>query len=371
MRVLMSGGGTGGHLYPALAIAKGLLEKDPGIQLLFVGTMKGLEAQKVPQEGFELRTISVMGFPRRLSPELFKASFLAAKACTESRRIIKDFRPDVVVGTGGYVCGPVILTAALAGIPCVIQEQNTIPGVTNRVLARFARKVAVAFQDSVKFFPDPKRVVVTGNPVRPEIATIPKADGLKAFKLSPSRKTLLIFGGGQGAMSVNRALVSALPALLKKGNLQILHSTGKENYQKVKDSIMAIPGASEAMGKRQLVLEPYIDNMPYAYAAADLVVSRAGAMSLSEIAVRGLPAILIPFPYAANDHQAHNARVFQEQGAALVIGDHELTGESLWRAVSDLLDDKARLAMMAKRSKGLGKPLATMSLVDMVVALAH
>lgn len=364
MKVAFAGGGTGGHVYPGVTIARALQEKDPGVEVLFVGTRRGLEADVIPREGFRLAAIEVAGFHRRLSVDTLLTAFRACKGFAQSWAILRRERPDVVVGTGGYVSGPVVLAAWMLGIPTLVHEQNALPGITTRVLSRIARAVAVTYEESVRYLARRAQVVVTGNPVRKSILTAERREGARVMGLDAGRPTLLVFGGSQGARAINEAMVGALPGLLaRRHELQVIYQTGRRDHAWVVGELEAKGVARKSIPR--LVVEPYLYQMDMAMACADLVVSRAGAISIAEITARGLPAVLIPLPGAAEGHQERNARALEAAGAAVVVLQKDLSGEVLRDAIEALLDDRDRLERMSQSSRGLGKPGAADALADL------
>ena len=372
MRVLIAGGGTGGHVYPALTIGKALQEK--GAELLFVGTARGLEADVVPREGFSIEYIPVRSFPRRPGWGLVKAGATAVRGFAQAAKVIRRFEPDVCVGTGGYVAGPVILAAALRGVPTLIQEQNAFPGFTNRVLSRFVDRVALGYEEAAGHFPAKDKLVVTGNPVRPEICRIHRSEGARRLGLDPGKKTVLIFGASQGARSINQAVLEGAGDLVRL-DAQVLFATGKSGFDAfVKAcgergiSFRDFGGGARAAGS--LRVYPYIYDMPAALAASDLVVARAGAGSISEFCARGLPAVLVPYPHAAANHQEYNARVLEARGAAIVVKDADFSANRLLALLAQLLGDAGRLRRMSEASARLGRPDAVWDIVAMVEALA-
>ncbi len=369
MRVLLTGGGTGGHIYPALTIANRLKERIVGVRLLYVGTRDGLEADLVPREGIPFETITVRGLLGKTPVQLLSGFFAAARGCAQSYRIVRRFRPDVVVGTGGYVCGPVVLVAALCRIPILLQEQNAFPGLTNRALARFASVVAVPFDDTRSYFPRRTRVVVTGNPVRPQILSQDRAAAARALGLDPDKLTLFVFGGSRGAKSINQAMIGAVRTLLSRKGLQILYVTGREYFHWVTKELEGQGIGKERYGNLSIV--PYLYQVEKAWATTDLVVSRAGGMTLAEICALGIPAVLIPSPNVANDHQRANAQAVARHGGAVVLDDRDLNGELLARTVVAILDEPGRLAVMAEASRAVGRPRATDDLVDWVQRLSR
>lgn len=368
MRVIISGGGTGGHIYPALTIARAINDIQPA-DILFVGTRQGLEADIVPKEGFPFATVDAGGIDRRLTLDNLRALWRSFTGLFEAYGVIRRFRPDIVIGTGGYVCGPVLLTASLLGIPALIQEQNVIPGVTNRILARFVAKIAAGYPEAAKNFgANRDKVVVTGNPVRREVLTATREEGLKALGLSPDRLTVLVAGGSRGARSINTAMAEVHARFAGRDGIQILHATGSGEYNNIV-GLLGEAGIDPAK-TGNISIVPYLYNMPQALAAADLAVFRAGAIGLAELTARGIPAVLIPYPYAAENHQEFNARVLESRGAAHVIRDADLSGALLADTLEALLGDAARLRAMAEASRELGRPGAAAAIARLAVDIA-
>ncbi|HHW15125.1 MAG TPA: undecaprenyldiphospho-muramoylpentapeptide beta-N-acetylglucosaminyltransferase [Firmicutes bacterium] len=371
MRVLIAGGGTGGHIYPGLAVVAALRRKGP-VEFLWVGASRGLEKDLVPREGIPLVLFPVQAFQRRLSLDTLRTVWRAAGALGAARSALRRFRPDVVLGTGGYACGPVVLAARLMGVPTVIQEQNALPGWTNRLLGRWVDRVALGFGEAKPYFPAAK-VVVTGNPLRPEVAVARRVDGQARFRLERERKTVVVFGGSQGARAINAAFQEALPRLERRPDLQFIWVTGAKSFAEVKTGLLARGAVETGEGVRlgHLQVYPYLHDLPLALAAADLAVSRASAMALSEMAVLGLPAILIPLPTAAENHQERNARAREEAGAAVMLREADLTGGTLAQRIEELLTDPARLARMADAARALGKPGAAAAVANLVWQLGQ
>lgn len=367
MRVIVTGGGTGGHIYPALAIAKGVLASDPMAQILYVGTRDGMEARLVPEAGIEFEGISGMGLPRRLSPDTIKALGKTVKALWEMKKILHRFHPDLVVGTGGYVSGPVVLTAALFNIPTLLHEQNALPGITNRILARFVRHVMLTFPESKKHFGVEKKLEIVGLPVRPEIGQVSREAGAKHFGLRPDRLTLLVTGGSRGARMLNQAMCVVLEHLAQRSDIQVIWATGKATYEETIDRLKKKGVSWQRPGWR--VLE-YLQEMPEALACADLYIGRAGAASLAELMVAGLPSILIPYPYAAENHQEHNAQSLLQGGAAQIILDSDLDGERLWKEVDGLISQPELLNKMGMAARVLAQPQALNKIVNLCKAAA-
>ncbi len=364
MRVLVTGGGTGGHIYPAVAIAKGIKVQNPEAEILFVGTAKGMEADIVPKAGLPFRTVTVEGLARKVSFRALVTLLKTAKGCFEAYKIIREFQPTAVIGTGGYVCGPVVLIAGLLNIPTLIHEQNAYPGVTNKLLARFVKKVAVTFPESKKYFSPKADIIVTGLPVRPEIQTADREKSIQSLGLNRDKFTVLVAGGSRGARSINKAAAGVIARLCSQDGIQVIHMTGQTGYDETVADFKT--AGIDLVNCGNITVTPYLYNMDEALAAADLIVCRAGAASIAEIAVRGVPSILIPYPYSTENHQEHNARALAEKGAAIMILDKELTGESLWEAVRNLFANRARLASMAAAAKQLGKPGALTELLRLV-----
>jgi len=332
VRVLLAGGGTGGHLYPALAVAEVLRQK--GAEILFAGTRMGLEAEVVPRRGFSLTYLWLSGLKRGRIVANLLLPLKVLISIVQSFFIIKNFRPQVALGTGGYACGPILLCAAICRVPILLQEQNSYPGVTTRLLARFAREVFLNFEEASRFISHRTKHRVVGNPVRPGFKLMDRQAAVERLGLDASLPTLLVFGGSQGAMRLNQAVGESLPELGKLCNL--IWSRGRRDTA----------GVEEWTGPGKMVVKPFIDDMPIAYAAADLAVCRSGAMTLSELQSASLPAILIPFPHAAGDHQRHNAAAFARLGGALVIEDRDFDGRRLLQEVRDLLMQRERLQQM-------------------------
>lgn len=373
MRVLFAGGGTGGHIYPAITLAETMLRDEPETDVLFVGTAGGLEADIVPRAGYDFTTIPVRYLRRRLSLELFGTAWTALKGFHRAGRIVREFRPDVVVGTGGYVSGPVVAAAALRRVPTVILEQNAYPGLTNRLLGRFVKLVALGHEAAGTHFRRGAAVHVTGNPIRRDVITRHRNDGVMVFRLAPERKTLLVFGGSQGGRSINEAIIGAAPKLLR-GGLQIVHQTGARGFS---DIVAALERYKPVHRSPEHVvvrdhwhIVPYIHDMPAAYAAADLVMSRAGAITLAELTAKGLPAILVPYPFSSEGHQDANAQVLVEAGAAISFADDALDADVLSVAVIDLLADETRLERMSAAGRALGRPEAANDIVNLIREVA-
>jgi UDP-N-acetylglucosamine--N-acetylmuramyl-(pentapeptide) pyrophosphoryl-undecaprenol N-acetylglucosamine transferase len=357
MRVMIAGGGTGGHVYPGIALAREFQRQASGTEILFVGTEKGLEARLLPREGFRLDTIRVRGLVGKGWMGGLLALLRLPLAFWDAARLLLSFGPDLVIGSGGYASGPVILTAWVMRKRIVILETNLAPGLTNRFLAPLADLVALAWEGS-KTYLDGRKIRLFGCPIRRELITA-------ASPLSPSsRKTIVLLGGSQGAHALNGAMLVAVDHFgFFKDEIEIIHQTGREDFE----------GVREAYAKRgvRARVEPFIQDMKEVYQQATLLISRAGATTLAEITACGKPAILIPFPYAAGGHQEQNARALETAGAALVIRQDDLSGPFLAQLILDLLMDPIRLERMSKASRQLGRPDAAEKIVETCLELAE
>jgi UDP-N-acetylglucosamine--N-acetylmuramyl-(pentapeptide) pyrophosphoryl-undecaprenol N-acetylglucosamine transferase len=354
MRVIFAGGGTGGHLFPGLAVAREYQRRDATTEILFVGTAQGIEFRVLPKEGFRLETLAIKGIKGRGLRGWLDALYGVPTSLLRSFAIIKKFRPDCVIGLGGYASGPVLLAGKLSGYRCAIMEQNLHPGFTNRLLGRWVDRVFTAYARSAEFFAGAE-VVETGNPVR--WRRLPEAAKREKF-------SLLVFGGSAGARRVNYAVVDALKQLSDlEGDLFITHQTGALDYAAMENAYRKLPF--------EAVVTPFIDAMDEAYARADLVLCRAGATTVAELTAFGKAAILVPYPYAIYDHQRGNAEALQEQGAAEVILDQELNGQILAQRIRGYMSDRDRIAKMAAAARALGRPDAAARIVDECYALAR
>lgn len=369
MRLLVTGGGTGGHIYPALAVAKAWQERFGSGSVLYVGTSRGLEARLVPTEGIPFLTVEVQGLPRQLNRELISFGPRLLRGLKQGRRILREFRPQIVLGTGGYVSFPMVALAAMAGIPAVLHEQNAFPGLANRLLARRVAGVALTFPEAAERFPGGVEFRVTGLPVRPEISRVSREEGLAYLGLNGNRPVLLVTGGSRGARSINQAMLEVYRALPQLPAVDIVHITGELTYTETKEAL-ALSGI-ERQKKGNILIKAYEHQMAYALAAADLILCRAGATTLAELTVRGLPAILVPYPYAAENHQEYNARALVRAGAARLVLDRELNGQKLVGLLRELLESPLTLQAMAAASRQLGRPQALDDLLEFLLAKAR
>lgn len=366
MRVVIAGGGTAGHVFPGLALARVLTGR--GHDVSFVGTDRGQEARLVREAGYRLDTVPSRPFVRTLSPQALRGPATAAGAVRRARPLVRN--ADVVIGMGGYVSVPAVVAAWRLGVPVVLQEQNTIPGLANRVLSRVAAAVAAGFPESERRFPRGARVVITGNPLRREIVGV-SADrevlagrAREEFGLHRDRSTIVIFGGSLGALHVDQAAVGMCGLLSRRRDVQVLLITGLSHLESVRRDL---PPEGDGMVVRTV---GFVDRMELAYAVADLVVARAGAGSVAEIAACGLPSLLIPYPHAVAGEQEANARALQRAGGASVMLDDQLTPETLAARIESLIDHRERLRAMAERSAAFGRPDAADRVADLVEEVA-
>ncbi len=358
MRVLIAGGGTGGHLFPGMALAEEVVTRHPLNDAVFIGTDRGLEARVVPQAGFPFETITSRGLKGMGAVKFALGLLTLPLSFWEAFRLLRKHRPDVVVGVGGYSSGPVVLTAWLLRLPTAIQEQNALPGFTNKLLGRFVDAVFLSFQESVPFF-GKKKSHVLGNPIRKTLL-----ENFLRPTIAHERFTLFIFGGSLGARGLNNRVLEALPFLAEvKDRLDITHQTGKADLESVR--------AGYAKAGVTADVREFIEDMSAAYLKSDLIVCRAGATTLSELTVCKKAAILVPFPFATDDHQAVNARALVDAGAALMFREAELTGEGLAKAVRGLMDDPAKLKKMEKAAGMLGRPEAAREIADVLMEMTN
>ncbi|HRY33731.1 MAG TPA: undecaprenyldiphospho-muramoylpentapeptide beta-N-acetylglucosaminyltransferase [Bacteroidales bacterium] len=360
-KYIISGGGTGGHIFPAIAIADALKDREPDADILFVGARGRMEMEKVPAAGYSIKGLWISGLQRKLSLKNLLFPCKVISSLFKAWRILRSFRPDVVIGTGGYASGPTLRVAAMLGIPTLIQEQNSCPGITNKVLAKRADRICVAFEGMEKFFPSAK-IVVTGNPVRKDILRLngKKKPAVEFFQLNPELPVLLVLGGSLGARTINESILQGL-SNLKDQPLQLLWQTGRS----------FLPVATRHIRQHQIsgvkVLD-FISRMDLAYALADLIVSRAGAISISELCVVGKPVILVPSPNVTADHQTKNAAVLAGMGAAIMIPD-KLAKEQLWNQCMAIMNNPAISTKLASGIASLGRPDATGQIVNQVLSL--
>lgn len=357
-KFILSGGGTGGHIYPAIAIANELKLRFPDAEFLFVGAQDKMEMQKVPQAGYEIEGLWIAGIQRKLTLQNAMFPLKLVSSLWKSKKILRRFKPDAVIGTGGFASGPLLQMANSMNIPTVIQEQNSYPGITNKMLSKKANAICVAYENLERFFPKEK-IVFTGNPVRQDLLDVEskRNEGITYFKLDPNKKTLLVLGGSLGARRINQLIEKELDFLLGNG-IQIFWQCGKlyyEDYKKYND-------------KENVQVVAFIDRMDLIYAAADFVISRAGASSVSELCLVGKPTIFIPSPNVSEDHQTKNAKAIVDKKGAILVKESEL--DSTFETVfSDLISNKNKQNELSQNIKSLAKPNATKDIVEQIIKL--
>lgn len=357
-RILLSGGGTGGHIYPALSIMKAVRRRYPEVEVAYIGTKEGLEAQIVPKAGeLSFYTVEVQGFKRKLSLGNVRTVYKFLSATRKAKQYIREFRPDVVVGTGGYVSGPSVYAAYQLGIPTLIHEQNVVLGLTTRFLSRYVDRVAISFEGSRQYLNQAKSVILTGNPRATEVAHADAEAGRASLGLSSDKPLILFVGGSRGAQPLNKAVLELIPKVKEADQFHFVYVTGEVHYQKVMKEL-------DLDTLPNLTVKPFIYNMPDVLAATSLVISRAGASTLAELTSLGIPSILVPSPYVTANHQELNARWMEKEGAVVVLLEKECSGSKLWDMIMEIMTDKERHQQMSIAAKKLGKPEAAEVLVD-------
>ncbi len=360
-KVIISGGGTGGHIFPAIAIANAIKLKYPNSDILFVGAEGKMEMEKVPAAGYKIVGLPIMGIQRKLTLQNLKVPFKLLYSLIKARKIIKEFKPNVVVGVGGYASGPLLKIATSMGVPALLQEQNSYPGVTNKILAKKVQKICVAYNGMEQFFPKEK-IVFTGNPVRQDIVDLgnKRAKGLQIFGLSADKKVVLVIGGSLGARTINESIDVGLE-LISENNIQLLWQTGKGFADKAAESV-------KKYTNKGIVTMPFITTMDLAYAVADVVVSRAGALSVSELCLTHKPSILVPSPNVAEDHQTKNAMALVNENAAILVKDVHAKNELIPELIR-LVNNSATQEQLKQNIKSLAKPNAASQIADEVIKL--
>ena len=362
LRIIISGGGTGGHIFPAVSIANAIKAKRPDAKILFVGAKGRMEMQRVPAAGYEIKGLPICGFDRKHLLKNFAVLFRIWKSQRMAKKIIKDFKPMAAVGVGGYASGPTLNVCASKGIPCLIQEQNSYAGVTNKLLAKKAQKICVAYEGMERFFPADK-IIMTGNPVRQNVlsTTLTKEEARKLFGLDPEKKTILLVGGSLGARTINESVLQNLD-IIEKSGVQFIWQTGKYYHESI---VNQLKGKDLPM----LKVTDFISDMGAAYQAADLVISRAGASSISEFCLIGKPVILVPSPNVAEDHQTKNAMALVNKDAAIYVKDADAPAVLIKKAVG-IVEDAQKLASMSENIKKLGLKNSADVIADEVINLA-
>ena len=363
MRVLISGGGTGGHVYPAIAIANAIKDKDPSAEILFVGAKGKLEMEKVPAAGYPIVGLWISGFQRKLSMRNLLFPFKLTSSLYRARKIIKDYKPDVAVGVGGYASGPILQVASMMKIPTLIQEQNSYPGITNKILAKKVNKICVAYDGMERFFPSDK-IIFTGNPVRRDLYDIQinREEAKASFGIDNDHKTVLIFGGSLGARRINESVEGAFDMIKRHSEINYIWQVGKMYFDEYSCGVVAaLPN---------ITVLPFIERMDYAYAAADAVVCRAGALTISEIALINKPAVLIPSPHVAEDHQTKNAMALVNNDAALMVRNAEAK-EKMIPTILELLSDEKLQQKLVGNLKKMGRPNATSEIAEEIFKLIN
>lgn len=356
-RVILSGGGTGGHIFPAVAIADEIKRRNPDVKILFIGAKGKMEMEKVPQAGYEIVGLPIAGLKRKFTLSNFALPFKILKSMLKARRILKTFKPQVVIGVGGYASGPTLKAATMKGIPCVIQEQNSFPGKTNKLLANKVEKICVAYGGLEKFFPSEK-IVLTGNPTRKDMVEIEgkKEEAIEHFNLNASKKTILVIGGSLGARTLNNSIIEYLDKI--PDNVQVIWQCGKLYYETIKNELgTSIPESVKLM--------QFVQRMDLAYAAADIIISRAGAISVSELCIIGKPVILVPSPNVAEDHQTKNAMALVNKDAAILVRDEDASSD-LMSTCFDLLNYQSMGDKLGTNILKLAKPNATGEIVNVI-----
>ena len=364
-RFLISGGGTGGHIFPAIAIANKIKSEIPDAEILFIGADDKMEMRRVPDAGYKIEGLSIYGMSRDFSPKgilkNLKLPFVTLKAMRRAKQIIRDFHPDIAIGVGGFASGPALQSAHSLGIKTLIQEQNSYPGVTNKILSRQVERICVAYDGLERFFPQEK-IVKTGNPIRANILQLQKKlpESYQFFGLAPDKKTLLVIGGSLGAKSINQVMLTNL-AEIKKLGIQVLWQTGESYYNENKTTL-------PMMESDEVKIVPFIRNMNDAYGIADFIISRAGALAIAELGIVAAPTILVPFPKAAEDHQTMNARALSDKGAAILIKDSAADTE-LIPALTELVNDERKCAEMSETIKQFAQPDAVDKIFENIMSL--
>lgn len=363
-RIILSGGGTGGHIYPALAIYNRMKELNPQLECLYIGTENGLESTIVPKAGLDFKSIEISGLKRSLSLDNIKVIWQMLSSTKKAKDLIKEFNPDIVIGTGGFVCAPILFGATQLNIPTLIHEQNSVAGVTNKFLGRYVNNIATSFKEVHQDFSKvEQKVTFTGNPRGQEVINYAKDDQILArdYNLDNQLPTVLVFGGSRGAPAINKAAIESVGTFASK-NYQVIIGTGAGHYEEwlnyLEKNNISVP--------KNVKIVPYVENMAALFQSIDLVICRSGATTLAELTTLGLPSILIPSPYVTNNHQEKNAMSLVNQNAASIIKESSLNSESLLEAIDEIILDSTKLSEMSKNAKSLGTPHAIDDIIKLV-----
>lgn len=360
MKVIISGGGTGGHIYPAIAIAQKLQENIENTEILYVGIKGGPEERIAGKYGYEFHPIEGMGIPRKFGKRLFKSLLKNMNGFKQARQIIKEFKPDIAIGTGGYVCGPILYQAAKFGIPTIVHESNSYPGVTSKFLSKKVDRVCLSYKEAIDRFKYKDNIVVTGNPVRTNFTNEYTKEDLETLEIKKDIPVVFSFGGSNGSVSMNKAVSEMVDKV--DGSFYLLHQTGKLHYDKFLE---------ETRENQYLKVFPYIDNIDLFYAVSDLVIASSGAMSLAEISAVGKASILIPKAYTTENHQQYNAQTYVDNDAALMLLEKDLTSDLLYETIMSIISDEDKLEKMGKASAKLSDNDASNKILDLVLELTN
>lgn len=363
MKILLSGGGTGGHVYPAIAIANEMKKRYPSAEILFVGTSTGIENEIVPQNGYNIKTITVQGFKRKIDLDNIKRGAKLIKGLNEARKIVKDFNPDIVIGTGGYVSGPVLFCASIGKAITLVHEQNSFPGVTNKILSKNVTKIITCFDDAKDRFPSSAKdkISLVGNPVRKELLETSKENARDNIGIPQDKKMVLIYGGSGGFKKINDVMIDLIKSMVNE-DISFVYATGKRYYDSFKSKLEE----SKIELKQYQRVVPYLNDMANVLSASDIIIGSAGATSISEITALGKPSIIIPKAYTAENHQEYNAKSIENNGAGICILEKELTYEKLHAELFKILSSNDILKNMEKNSLSIGKPNAVNDICDII-----
>mgnify|MGYP002756983039 CR=1 FL=1 len=359
MRIVVTGGGTGGHIYPAIAIIEEFKKQYPNTEVLYIGRKNSLESILVPNSGYEFFGITAAPLSRKIGKKIFKTFGDTLKGIGESKKKIREFNPDYVIGTGGFVTGPVLLAAHLLGKKIYFHEQNSYPGVTNKILSRFAKKYFVTFEESIKYFKNQDRAVVTGNPIRNKFTNIDSIKDKAKFHMgfNNENKNVLVFGGSNGSGKLNDVFKEIINDDLDINDFNLFFVTGKNNYENFVKDMKVLPNVKAY---------PYLDNIQEAYSISNLVITSSGAITLAELSYLGMPSILVPKAYTTENHQVYNALEFKNNGAAIMIEEKDLKSKSLKNSILELLEDEDKLRQMGEKAKTFATPNAGKDIVDQI-----